>query len=377
MAPKLKTLVVFGTRPEAIKLAPLVRILRHHGQFDVTSCFTGQHRGMVTSVLGFFELEVDYDLDIMQPRQTLTGIAARTLLGVDRVLEEIRPHWVIVQGDTTTAFAAALAAFHQRTKVAHVEAGLRSFDRSRPFPEEVNRLMISVLADLHFCPTNTAKANLVAERIPPERVHVVGNSVIDALHIGLSRLASGACTELIQSQTPRLVEGRKVVLVTGHRRESFGEPLREICLALRDIAQTCPVDIVYPVHLNPNVRAPVHEILADLPNVHLIEPVDYPVLLWLAQRAHFILTDSGGIQEEAAALGKPVLVMRDVTERQESVIAGVSRLVGANRRNIVEWAVRLIEDEHMHASMARPVDVYGDGHACERMAALLLDQACA
>jgi UDP-N-acetylglucosamine 2-epimerase (non-hydrolysing) len=365
-------LVVLGTRPEAIKLAPLILALRERPGRDVRVCSTGQHREMVAGVLSFFGIAPDHDLDVMQRNQSLNGLASRALAGLDGVLGELAPAWTVVQGDTTTAFAAALAAFHHRVPVAHVEAGLRSFDRARPFPEEANRVLTAAVADVHFCPTPAARRNLLAERIPAERVHLVGNTVVDALHLALSRLGDGApAIRALREAFPRLDLDRPFVLVTGHRRESFGAPFEELCRALRDVAEQGEVQLVYPVHLNPNVRKPVFELLGGARNVHLGEPVGYPELVWLARRCRFILTDSGGIQEEAAALGKPVLVMRDVTERTESVEAGVSRLVGTRGPAIREWALRLLRDEGLYREMARPVDVYGDGHASERIAAVL------
>jgi len=362
-------LVVLGTRPEAIKLAPVIRELRSRPGARTHVCLTGQHRDMVSAVLTFFEIEVDADLGLMQPDQSLSGLASRALAGLDQVITDVSPDWTVVQGDTTTAFAAALASFHRRVKVAHVEAGLRSFDRSKPFPEEVNRMMTAAVTDLHFCPTARASENLVAERVPLDRIHVVGNTVIDALNLALERLRGDDQTaRSVAASFPGLRRDRPFVLVTGHRRESFGKPFEELCRAIRDVAQSEDIQFVYPVHLNPNVRRPVFEILRDVPNVHLGEPIGYPELVWLAQHCRFVLTDSGGIQEEAAALGKPVLVMRDVTERRESVDAGVSRLVGTSRTVIQEWTLRLLRDRSTYEKMARRVDVYGDGRASGRIA---------
>lgn len=367
-----KILVVLGTRPEAIKLAPLILDVKGRPGADARVCLTGQHREMVEKVLSFFGIVPDHDLGVMQQDQSLNGLAARALAGLDGVLSEHRPDWTVVQGDTTTAFAAALASFHRRVRVAHVEAGLRSFDLARPFPEEANRVLVAPLADLHFCPTAGARDNLLAERIPAERVHVVGNTVVDALHLALGRLGRGeAALRALRATFPGLDPERPFVLVTGHRRESFGRPFEELCRAIRDVAASEDVQFVYPVHLNPNVRRPVFEVLGAARNVHLGDPVGYPELVWLAQHCRFVLTDSGGIQEEAAALGKPVLVMREVTERRESVDAGVSRLVGTTHAAIVEWTLRLLRDEAVYRQMARKVDVYGDGRASERIAAAL------
>jgi UDP-N-acetylglucosamine 2-epimerase (non-hydrolysing) len=367
-----RILVAFGTRPEAIKLAPVLRALRVRGGAEVRSCLTGQHREMVQGILSFFGVETDDDLDVMRPDQSLNQLASRAFASFERVLSAFQPDWTVVQGDTTTALVCALSSFHRRVRVAHVEAGLRSHDRRRPFPEEANRVMTAVVTDLHFCPTVQARANLLAERVPAERIQVVGNTVVDALHLALPRVTAPAFAVEAAQAFPWLDPARPLVLVTGHRRESFGAPLRELCRAIREIAAANDVQIVYPVHLNPNVRAPVFGILGNAPNVKLVDPVSYPLLVWLAERSRFILTDSGGIQEEAAALGRPVLVMRDVTERRESVDAGVSRLVGTSRTAIREWSERLLRDEATYLAMARRVDVYGDGRASERIADALL-----
>lgn len=368
----MNILVAFGTRPEAIKLAPLITELRRREGVAVNVCLTGQHREMVAGLLEFFGHGVDDDLDIMRPDQTLNGIAARALSGIDPVLARRRPDWTIVQGDTTTALACALAAVNRGGRVAHIEAGLRSHDRRHPFPEEVNRVLISGLAELHFCPTERARHNLLKEGVPEERIDVVGNTVIDALHVALARLSDPTVAARASQSLPAFDRSKRLILVTGHRRESFGEPFREICAAIRTVAETQPVEIVYPVHLNPNVRGPVFEVLSGLPNVHLMEPVPYPTLVWLMRESSFILTDSGGIQEEAAAFGRPVLVMREVTERQESIDAGVSKLVGMRRAEIIECCRALIEDARTYSAMARPIDVYGDGHSSQRIADRLL-----
>ncbi len=369
MALPARLLVVLGTRPEAIKLAPVIRRLRGFPSAQTCVCLTGQHRDMVPTVLSFFDIPIDADLEVMQPNQSLSGLAASALVGLDGIIADFSPYWTIVQGDTTTAFAAALASFHRRVKVAHVEAGLRSFDLAKPFPEEANRMMTAAVTNLHFCPTARARENLLAEHIPAERIRVVGNTVIDALHLALERLRGGeVAARSLAASFPALEVEKPFVLVTGHRRESFGKPFEELCLAIRDVAQAEEIQFVYPVHLNPNVRQPVFEILRGLRNVHLGEPVGYPEFVSLLQRCRFVLTDSGGIQEEAAALGKPVLVMRDVTERRESVDAGVSRLVGTSRAVIGEWTLRLLRDHATYRQMSRKVDVYGDGHASERIA---------
>lgn len=367
-----EVLIALGTRPEAIKLAPLIRELRSRQDVKVRVCLTGQHREMVAGLAEFFGFEVDADLDIMRPNQALNSLTARALEGMDAILANMSPAWTVVQGDTTTALACALAASNRGLRVAHVEAGLRSHDRRMPFPEEMNRVLISAVADLHFCPTKRARENLLAEGVSPNRAEVVGNTVIDALQLALRRLSDPLEAQKARRGVPCLDPSKHLLLVTGHRRESFGEPFRQVCEAIREVASTLPVEVVYPVHLNPNVQAPAIEILSGLPNVHLVEPVSYPVLVWLMRESRFILTDSGGIQEEAAALGRPVLVMREVTERQESVDAGVSKLVGTDFRTIVEWSRKLIEEPATYASMARPIDAYGDGRASERIARRLL-----
>jgi UDP-N-acetylglucosamine 2-epimerase (non-hydrolysing) len=367
----MNILVAFGTRPEAVKLAPLILELRRSEGIRTHVCITGQHRDMVSNVLDFFGVHVDSNLDIMRPDQTLNEIASRAVVGFDAVLEQVHPEWTIVQGDTTTAFACAFSSFNRRVKVAHVEAGLRSFDRNKPFPEEMNRVLVGALANVHFCPTVRASDNLISGGVPARAVHVVGNTVIDALKFAIKRLEDTDARATVDGQLPKLKDGRHLVLVTGHRRENFGAPFRELCEAIRYLATTESVDIVYPVHLNPNVRAPVYEILGGHPNIHLIEPVGYPALVRLAMRSRFILTDSGGIQEEAAALGRPVLVTRDVTERQESVDAGVSRLVGTRTSDIVEWSGRLLHDDECYRAMARAIDIYGDGKTSARIVELL------
>jgi UDP-N-acetylglucosamine 2-epimerase (non-hydrolysing) len=369
--------VVLGTRPEAIKLAPVVRAGRSRPGTEVLVVFTGQHRTMVDQLADFLELRADVDLAIMRPGQSLADVAARTLSGLAPALAELRPDWVVVQGDTTTAFAAALAAYYAKVPVAHVEAGLRSGDLSAPWPEEANRVLLSRIATLHFAPTARAAENLAREGIPASRILTVGNTVVDALQHGLARISREGLGPALAARLPSLDPSRKLVLVTGHRRESFGEPFREICAALRELAETEPVEIVYPVHLNPNVREPVDAILRGAANVHLVEPVDYPTLLSLLARCHFALTDSGGIQEEAPSLGKPVIVMRDVTERQESVDAGVSVLVGTDRGRILAEARSLLHDPARYRKMSRVLDLYGDGRAAERIGEGLATQSAA
>ena len=367
MVEGLKVLVVLGTRAEAIKLAPIILDLRRRSGINVMVCLTGQHRHMVDPVLSWFDIPVDDDLQIMVENQSLAHLTATVLTGMDRVLDSFHPAWILVQGDTTSAFAASLAGFYRRIPVAHVEAGLRSYQKQFPFPEEVNRILTTHLSDVHFAPTQQARANLLKEGIPGDRVQVVGNPVIDALMLTVEKTASEAFHAQCQARLATVDWGKRVLLVTGHRRESFGAPFGQICEALRDLALTEDVEIIYPVHLNPNVQRPVYQVLGGLRNVHLLEPVDYPMLIWLAQQSFLIITDSGGIQEEAPSLGKPVVVMRDVTERCESLEAGVAVLVGTSRATIVETVTRLLHDPEQYQTMARVLHLYGDGNAAKRI----------
>ena len=354
----VRVLSVFGTRPEAIKMAPVVLRLASHPGFEARVCVTAQHRSMP-----------DYDLDVMRKRQTLCGIAARVLDGLQGVLDRFRPARVLVHGDTTTTLAASLAAFYNRIPVGHVEAGLRTGDLEAPWPEEANRRVTAVVTDLHFAPTERAKQALLAEGVARERILVTGNSVIDALLLARAKLAaSPALLRELQKRFAFLRSDRRLVLVTGHRRESFGAGFESICRALVELARRHPeIEILYPVHLNPNVREPVFRILGGLPSVHLIEPVEYLPFVHLMDRAHLIVTDSGGIQEEAPALGKPVLVMREVTERPEAVEAGTVRLVGTDFVRIVEETSRLLTDPAAYRRMATAINPYGDGRAAERI----------
>jgi UDP-N-acetylglucosamine 2-epimerase (non-hydrolysing) len=366
---RLRVLVVVGTRPEAIKMAPVVRELQRQAErVTVRVCATGQHRQMLDQVLQLFDIRPEVDLDIMQTGQTPSRVAAAVLTGLEPVLERERPDWVLVQGDTTTVMAAAVAAYHARVRVGHVEAGLRSGDMQRPFPEEANRLVADHLSDLCFAPTERARRNLLREGIPEARIVVTGNTVVDALlWTAAQPWAPGA-----DSPLATLPPDGRLILVTAHRRESFGVPLRRICAALRQIAARGDVRIAYPVHLNPNVRQPVHQLLGDMPGVTLLPPLDYRSLVYLMQRSYLILTDSGGIQEEAPSLGVPVLVLRTVTERPEAVEAGTARVIGTDAATIVAEASRLLNDEQVHARMRRLINPYGDGHAAERIVAVLL-----
>ncbi|MDA8079482.1 MAG: UDP-N-acetylglucosamine 2-epimerase (non-hydrolyzing) [Nitrospiraceae bacterium] len=359
-------LFIFGTRPEAIKLAPLILRLREIGHVGV--CVTGQHREMLDQVLRFFSITPDYDLKIMTQGQSLFTVTTRALGALEGVIRADRPDLILVQGDTTTAFAGALAGFYSQVRVAHVEAGLRSFNKASPFPEEMNRILAGHLADLHFAPTKTARLNLLKENIPAEQIHVVGNTVIDALLMGLGIIGDDerGFYEYFRS----LDFSKRIILVTGHRRESFGKPFENICRALRDLAKE-DVQIVYPVHLNPVVRAHVFPLLGNTKNIHLMEPLEYSHLIWLLKKCYLVLTDSGGIQEEAPGLGKPVLVMREVTERIEGIKAGTALLVGTDRKKIVSSAKTLLQDRASYSRMARRKNPYGDGKAAIRIRDIL------
>lgn len=365
----MKVLTVFGTRPEAIKMAPLVHALAKDPYFEARVCVTAQHREMLDQVLHLFSIVPDYDLNIMKPGQRLTEITCRILEGLKPVLESFRPDVVLVHGDTTTTMAASLAAFYQRIPVGHVEAGLRTGDLYSPWPEEANRTLTGRLATFHFAPTETSRQNLLRENIAKKHIFVTGNTVVDALISVRDRvMADDKLRGSLAAQYPFLDSAKKLILVTGHRRESFGAGFEQICKALADIAaQNQDVQIVYPVHMNPNVLEPVKRILGHVDNVILIEPQEYLPFVWLMNHAWLILTDSGGIQEEAPSLGKPVLVMRDTTERPEAVSAGTVRLVGTNSERIVHEVMNLLHNEDEYQAMSRAHNPYGDGQACERI----------
>ena len=361
-----KVLVALGTRPEAIKLAPVVRELARRREFRCVLCVTSQHREMLAPMLTFFGLAPAHDLDVMRPDQKLGELTGRVLAGMDRVLEAERPDWVVVQGDTTTAMAAGLAAYYRKIRVAHVEAGLRTHNRFSPFPEEINRRLVGVLADLHFAPTDLAVRNLRKEGISPSSIVRTGNTVTDALLWAAGMIRKHP--PQLPAGIPPAKKGRKLVLVTGHRRENFGGGLEQICRALKAAAEACPeLDFVYPVHLNPNVKAPVNRLLGGHPQIFLTAPVDYPVLVALLKRAWLVVTDSGGIQEEAPTFGVPVLVTRDTTERPEGIRAGNARLVGTDEAAILSWIRKLAVDPVAHARMALARNPYGDGHAAKRI----------
>ena len=366
---EMKVLTVFGTRPEAIKMGPLVKALAADDYFDVQVCVTAQHREMLDQVLNLFEITPDYDLDVMSPDQSLTQLTSRILEGLKPVLEDFKPDIVLVHGDTTTTFASSLAAFYQQIKIGHIEAGLRTGNLMSPWPEEANRKLTSTLTSCHFCPTEAARANLLNENIPNDTVYVTGNTVIDALQIVSAKVKSNLELQAeLASRFLYLRSASRLILVTGHRRESFGDGFENICHALSSIACANPdIDIAYPVHLNPKVREPVNRILSNINNVHLIEPQDYLPFVYLMDRSYLILTDSGGIQEEAPSLGKPVLVMRDTTERPEAVDAGTVKLVGTNSETITSEVTRLLNDEVAYQQMSFAHNPYGDGKACQRI----------
>lgn len=371
----IKTLCVFGTRPEAIKMAPLALALEADERFDAKVCVTGQHREMLDQVLSLFSIRPEFDLDIMRPGQDLTDVTTAILNGMKGVFSEFRPDVVLVHGDTATTLAVSLAAYYQKITIAHVEAGLRTGNLYSPWPEEGNRKLTAALANLHFTPTETSRANLLREGVDPLTITVTGNTVIDALLNVVKRLDSDIELSSRASAPFEFLDlGRKIILVTGHRRESFGAGFERICQALMEVAQLHPeVDIVYPVHMNPNVREPVNRLLKDIANIHLIEPLDYLPFVYLMGRSYIILTDSGGIQEEAPSLGKPVLVMRDTTERPEAVQAGTVKLVGTDVQTIVRELNRLLVDREAYDSMSYAHNPYGDGYACQRIISTLVN----
>jgi len=415
----MKILSVFGTRPEAVKMAPVVQRLAQTPDIDSRVCVTAQHRQMLDQVLNLFSIQPDYDLDLMRDDQSLAELSAAIFTHLDPVFADFKPDWVLVQGDTTTVAISSLLAYYRRIKVGHVEAGLRTHDKWQPFPEEINRRVAGVVADLHFAPTGQARENLLREGIPDEAIAVTGNPVIDALQFVAEQPAPVEIRELLekleiaspasQARTPSPRSGREpagrppregvgppapdhggpgrrgarrhlgndnqkyLILVTAHRRENFGQPLENICMALKELAGRGNVEIVYPVHLNPNVQEPVYRILGDVPHMTLLPPLDYLPLVHLQKRAKIILTDSGGIQEEAPAFGVPVLVLREVTERPEGVAAGTLKLVGTQAEDIVYEATRLLDDPSAHAEMAKAANPFGDGHAAERIVEAIRD----
>lgn len=381
---KLKVLVTFGTRPEAIKLAPLIRILKSFDQQLITKvCITAQHREMLDQVLDIFEITPDFDLNIMKPGQDLYDITANVLQGMKSVLNDFEPDIVIVHGDTTTTFAASLAAFYKKIRVAHIEAGLRTGNIYSPWPEEMNRVLVSRIASFNFAPTEESANNLISEKVDKATIFVTGNTVIDALFwvVDLIERNQGIRDKLIEEINETIADQNfnvldsRFILVTAHRRENFGDNFLNICNALKDIAlKNTEIHIIYPVHLNPSVQEPVNKILSGIPNVHLIKPMSYLPFVYMMNKSHIIITDSGGIQEEAPSLGKPVLVIRNTTERQEAVDAGVVRLVGTDRNNIVSSTQELIDSNEAYSQMASIQNPYGDGKACEKIVEQLINQ---
>jgi len=374
---KLKILSVFGTRPEAVKMAPIVRSLKQTSGIESRVCVTAQHRQMLDQVLDLFQIKPDYDLDLMREGQTMAQISAGIFTHLDPILEEFKPDWVLAVGDTTTVVTTSLLAFYRKIKFGHMEAGLRTHNKWHPFPEEINRRLATVTADLHFAPTEWSQGNLLREGVDPSAIRVTGNSVIDALNIVSKQAEPQEIKDLLNKLeiNDKLTSGlktKKLILVTAHRRENFGEPIENICDALKELASRQDIEIVYPVHLNPNVQEPVNRILKDVKHITLLPPLDYLPLVHLMKRATLILTDSGGIQEEAPAFGIPVLVMRETTERPEGIEAGTLKLVGTETSHIVQEAQRLLDDPLEYAKMSRASNPYGDGHAAERIVEALL-----
>lgn len=370
----MKILQIFGTRPEAIKMAPVVKAFEAADGIENRVCVTGQHRDMLDQVMTFFDIRVDHDLDIMKAAQGLADVTARILTGLTAILEEEKPDMVLVHGDTNTTMSASIAAYYQKIRIGHVEAGLRTHNLYSPWPEEANRLITDGLSTLCFAPTDKARENLLKENIPSERVFVTGNTVVDALFLARDRILGDKETMgAFDRKFSFLNPDKKLILVTGHRRESFGQGFENICTAIADLASRDDCEILYPVHLNPNVKGPVEKKLSGKDNIHLISPQDYPAFVYLMNRSHIILTDSGGVQEEAPSLGKPVLVMRDTTERPEAVDAGTVRLVGADRDCIVTETEALLNDEIHYQSMATAHNPYGDGTAAQQILKVVTD----
>ncbi|HIP50576.1 MAG TPA: UDP-N-acetylglucosamine 2-epimerase (non-hydrolyzing) [Campylobacterales bacterium] len=381
---KKKILIVFGTRPEAIKMAPLVKAFKNRvDKFDLKVCVTAQHREMLDQVLDLFEIEPAYDLDIMKPGQDLYDVTSNVLLGMKSVLSDFKPDIVFVHGDTTTTSATSLAAFYQQIKVAHVEAGLRTGDMYSPWPEEANRQITGILANYHFAPTTTSESNLLKENKEANNILVTGNTVIDALYLALDKIKNNSELKnvIVKNIEDEIndsnfsVDSSKFILVTGHRRENHGQGFINICIALKEIALKNPdLSIVYPVHLNPKVQKPVMELLGDISNIYLIAPMQYEAFIYLMDKSYFIITDSGGVQEEAPSLGKPVLVMRDTTERPEALEAGTVKLVGTDTAMIVKEAMTLLNDNSAYEKMSQAHNPYGDGKACEKIVEFFLDE---
>lgn len=375
---KIKNLIIFGTRPEAIKMAPLIHAFNKHSEIFTTKvCLTAQHREMLDQVMEFFELEADYDLNLMRPNQTLNGLTSDILLGLKPILEEYQPDYVYVHGDTTTTMASALAAFYSGVKICHVEAGLRTYNLQSPFPEEMNRQVTGIISDFNFAPTQDSAQNLLEEGKSESSIFVTGNTVIDALMYGIEKVKSSFFEDQEIKNLEKIIDTeKKLILVTGHRRENHGEGFIRICESLKHIAEQNPeVQIIYPVHLNPNVKEPVYKILSGIENISLISPLAYPAFIWLMEKSYLIITDSGGVQEEAPSLGKPVLVMRDTTERPEAVDAGTVILVGTDKEKIISKTSRLLTDQNFYDNMSKTHNPYGDGKASDRIVKFIIDNA--
>lgn len=374
MSKPLLVASIFGTRPEAVKMAPVIKALESHPGIESRVIVTAQHREMLDQVLNIFDITPDFDLNLMQPNQSLAELTARVFSMLDPMLKQLKPDWILVQGDTTTVMAASLLGYYNRIRVGHVEAGLRTGDRWQPYPEEINRRVAGVVADLHLAPTDHSRQNLLREGIPDWRIAVTGNPVIDALREISKRTAPTEITAMLHDKGIG-VDAKRLILVTAHRRENFGQPIEDICAALRDLAEayTESVHLIYPVHLNPNIQEPVYRLLGDVGNITLLPPLEYLQLVHLERNAYLVLTDSGGIQEEATGLGVPTLVMRATTERPEGVDAGVLKLVGTNRDTIFREASRLLDDEQAYRAMVHAANPFGDGHAAERIVKAVLD----
>lgn len=374
---KIKNLIIFGTRPEAIKMAPLVHEFQKFPNiFETKICLTAQHREMLDQVMDFFELKADYDLNLMKPNQTLNGLTSDILLELKPILDEFQPDYVYVHGDTTTTMASALASFYSGAKICHIEAGLRTYNLQSPFPEEMNRQVTGIISNFNFAPTDASRDNLIQEGKTKENICVTGNTVIDALLYGIDRVNSSEFEDKEIEQLKSIIDPtKKIILVTGHRRENHGEGFVRICEALKQIALEHPeTQIIYPVHLNPKVKEPVYRILSGMDNISLIDPLAYPAFIWLMEKSYLLITDSGGVQEEAPSLGKPVLVMRDTTERPEAVTAGTVILVGTDKNKIISEASRLLNDEKAYQAMTKVHNPYGDGKASERIVQFIQEQ---
>ncbi len=374
---KIKILSVFGTRPEVIKMVPIIKSLENNPDFISSVCVTGQHQEMLTQMLKLFEIKPNYSLELMQPNQTLSSLTAKILLELDPIVKNVQPDWLLVQGDTTTCFTASLVGFYNKIKIGHVEAGLRTGDIYSPYPEEANRKLVSALADLHFSPTEQSKQNLLEENIAADKIIVTGNTVIDTLlNVEKNIQWKEEWNNLFGSQVKQLVGNKPYIVVTGHRRESFGEGFKNICHAIHTLAKTySDWHFIYPVHLNPNVQKPVKELLSNCVNIHLIAPLDYEPFIYLLKHCQFLLTDSGGIQEEAPSLGKPVLVMRDKTERMEGVMAGTTKLVGTDLNKIISAVSELIEDKAIYQKMANARNPFGNGNAAQKIVDAILEKS--